>query len=420
MKIGARDADRGMKMIGRLRKGVALSVVAVLAAVAGWLLDAGRAAAEGQEREGFVIHADQVVGTIDLGGIVLKTPVIFTGDMPIAFMQAKIYGMTLTKQQTVAGRTVSFTFHTDQVARTKWMKMRVKKMEIGGLCTDGVPLVEQCLKDVTVVATELTADELVIPQLSAVAAFGTAPVDEGGSMKSNGSPPSETSTETDQSAAPPSEQKPAAPSASDSSSDERSSTAPGSEPASGSGNGSGDGTDPSSAPPVSGNEETPSSPTAPAEPPSTIPSPSPDPVGGLIEEVKDEQKKTSELIDQISDAVKSAESEKTLDGIKQMIRSQQEQLTEQLEQIDALWQQANEQWKTMQQERKEREPPDGTRSGQQLPMQELPAPEEVKGEIRRVSERLQQYEEQLEQLATVKQQLEQQKNELKRWLRVLP
>ncbi|MBB6282629.1 hypothetical protein [Geobacillus subterraneus] len=412
-------------MAERLRKLVALSVVAVLAAVAGWLLGgAGRAAAEGQEREGFVIHADQVVGTIDLGGIVLKAPVVLTGDMPIAFMQAKIYGMTLTKQQTIAGRTVSFTFHTDQVARTKWMKMRVKKMEIGGLCTDGVPLVEQCLKDVTVVATELTADELAIPQLSAQAAFGTASADGGSSMKSDGGQLPETSTKTDQPAAPSSEQKPTAPSEPSVSPNEPSSTAPSREPTDGSGNGSGDGNDPPSAPPAPGNEEAPSSPTAPAEPPSTIPPPAPDSVGGLIEEVKDEQKKTSELIDQISDAVTSAASEKTLDGIEQLIRSQTEQLTEQLEQIDAIWQRTNEQWKNMQQELKEHKPPDEAGSGQRLPTQELLAPlsdaGEGKGMIEQVTERIQQYEAQLEQLEKVKQQLEQQKNELKRWLRVLP
>ncbi|NNU83299.1 hypothetical protein ETC05_05355 [Geobacillus sp. BMUD] len=409
-------------MAERLRKLVALSVVTVLAAVAGWLLGgAGRAAAEGQEPEGFVIHADKVVGTIDLGGIILKVPVIFKGDMPIAFMQAKIYGMTLKKQQTMAGRTVSFTFHTDQVARTKWMKMRVKKMEIGGLCTDGVPLVEQCLKDVTVVATELTADELAIPQLSAQASFGTASVDGGSSMESDGGQLSETSTKTDQPTAPSSEQKPTAPSEPSASPNEPASTTPSRKPADRSSNGSGDGSDPSSAPPTPGNEEAPPSPTAPAEPPSTIPPPAPDSVGGLIEEVKDEQKKTSELIDQISDAVKSSASEKTLDGIEQLIRSQTDRLTEQLEQIDAIWQQTNEQWKNMQQELREHKPPDEAGSGQQPPTQELPAPlsdaGEGKGMIEQVSERIQQYEAQLEK---VKQQLEQQKNELKRWMRVLP
>ncbi|WMJ19386.1 hypothetical protein [Geobacillus kaustophilus] len=411
-------------MAERLRRIVALSVVTVLAAVVGWLLGgAGRAAAEGQEPSGFVIHADKVVGTIDLGGIILKAPVVLTGDMPIAFIQAKIYGMTLTKQQTMAGHTVSFTFHTDQVARTKWMKMRVKKMEIGGLCMDGVPLVEQCLKDVTVVATELTADELVIPQLSAAAAFGTASVDEGSSMKSNGGQPPETSTETDQPAAPSSGEKPTAPSEPSASPDEPSSATP-SGPTNGSSNGAGDGNDPPSVKPAPEKEETPSIPTAPAEQPSTITLPSLDPAGGLIEEVKEEQKKTSELIDQISDVVQSGVSGKTLDGIEQMIRNQTEQLTEQLAQIDAIWQQTNEQLKDMQQELKEHKPPDGTGSGQRLPTQELPAPlsdaGEEKGMIEQVSERIQQYKAQLEQLEEVKQQLEQQKNELKRWLRALP
>ncbi|MFC0298803.1 hypothetical protein [Geobacillus jurassicus] len=411
-------------MAERLRKLVALSVVTVLAAVVGWLLGgAGRAAAEGQEPSGFVIHADKVVGTIDLGGIILKVPVVFTGDMPIAFIQAKIYGMTLTKQQTIAGHTVSFTFHTDQVARTKWMKMRVKKMEIGGLCMDGVPLVEQCLKDVTVVATELTADELTIPQLSAAAAFGTASVDNGSSMKSNGGQPPETSTETDQPAAPSSGEKPTAPSEPSASPDEPSSAAP-SGPTNGSSNGAGDGNDPPSAKPAPEKEEMPSIPTAPAEPPSTITVPSPDPAGGLIEEVKEEQKKTSELIDQISDAVQSGVSGKTLDGIEQMIRSQTEQLTEQLAQIDAILRQTNEQLKNMQQELDQKKQTDGAWGGQLLPTRGLPAPlpdaGEVKETIKEAAERVQQYEAQLEQLQKVKQQLEQQKKELKSWLRALP
>ncbi|WPZ17686.1 hypothetical protein UM396_13950 [Geobacillus subterraneus] len=424
-------------MAERWKKLIVFSAVAVVAAVAGWLWSAGRAAAAGQESEGFVIQADKVVGTLDLGGIVLKAPVILTGDMPIAFIQANIYGMTLTQQQTIAGRAVSFTFHTDQVANTKWMKMRVKKMKVGGLCTDGVPLVEQCLKDVTVVATELTADELTIPQLSAAAAFGTVSMEGGRSAESSGDPSLEAPTETVKPA--PSDEKANVPTEPETLPNEPSSAAP--DNTSGS-PGSEDGTDPPSTQPAPEKEKAPSDP---AQPPSApIPS-SPDPAGGLIEKgkeegkkadelieeikeeqkqagelierVKEEQKKTGELIEKISEAAQSGASEKTLDGVEQMVRSQAEQLVEQLQKVDAVFQQTSKQLNGIRQGLREQQRFEGIGAGQRLPLSDAEGVSEV---MEQASEQIEQYEAQLEQLAKVKQQLEQQKKELNRWLQVLP
>lgn len=429
-------------MAKRLQRIAVLSVLAVLAAAAGWLLGAGRAAAEGQEPSGFVIHADKVVGTLDLGGIVLKMPVLFTGDMPIAFMQAKIYGMTLTKQQTMAGHTVSFTFHTDQATQTKWLKMRVKKLKIGGLCTDGVPLVEQCLKDVTVVATELTADELAIPQLSASAAFGAAPADSGGSPETASGQQPEAPSGADEPpvkepdepapqgeeppASAPDDQSGSAPPAS--APDDQSGSAPPASAPDGQ-SGSGPGSQPGAAPPLptsdgesagggNGSGSSPEEGDSPAAEPEPPPSSSPgtNPVGGLIESITEKQEETSRLIEEIKEAVQDGLNGEAAEGVEKAVNDGQELLDEQLKQINAALEQTKAQLENAQRELADKKEAAEERMG---PLPLLDA-NEAKKAIEQTAESIRQHEAQLEQLQKLKQQLEKQAKELSGWLGALP
>ncbi|MDF9296172.1 hypothetical protein [Geobacillus stearothermophilus] len=437
-------------MAKRLQRIAVLSVMAVLAVLAGALLSAGRAAAEGQEPSGFVIHVDKVVGTLDLGGIVLKIPVVFTGDMPIAFIQAKIYGMTLTQQQTIAGHTVSYTFHTDQAAQTKWMKMRVKKMKIGGLCTDGVPVVEQCLKDVTVVATEMTAEELTIPQLSAEASFGAAPANGGGSAETTAGQQTAAPSKTDQQAvngpnetSTPPGANPSA-SAPDGSSggtpdnqpgktspasapDDSSGGAPPASapndsstipPASETGGGSVDGSSPSEEelPSTSGQEPRTNPPpssgsTEPPRPPDGT-----NPVGGLIENIKEKQKETGELLRDIKEAVQNGLDGEALEKVKDAVNEERKQLAEELNELNAALRQTKAQLENAQQELADRTEAVKERMG---PLPLLDA-NEVKEAIEQTTESIRQHEAQLEQLEKLKQQLEKQAKELNGWLRALP
>ncbi|EZP76473.1 hypothetical protein H839_14389 [Parageobacillus genomosp. 1] len=140
------------------------------------------AATTADEDSGFIIHADKVVGTLDLGGIIIGAPGVIIGELPIAFLQAKIYGLTLTKLVRTDYGTMVLSIQSNDIANAKLMNMTVTKLHIGGLCFDGVPVVEQCLRDVTLVATKLTTDHVQIPNMSVETSFDPKEVSEAQSI----------------------------------------------------------------------------------------------------------------------------------------------------------------------------------------------------------------------------------------------
>ncbi|MEW5320966.1 hypothetical protein V2J23_02135 [Geobacillus thermoleovorans] len=118
-----------------------------------------------EEEKGFVIHADKVVGILDLGGIILGSPKVIVGKLPIAFIQADISGLSMERViDTPQGKMV-LSIRSGGKASATWMKLDVTKLTFGGLCFDGFP-VKQCLKDVTLVATKMTTSRLSIPDMS--------------------------------------------------------------------------------------------------------------------------------------------------------------------------------------------------------------------------------------------------------------
>ncbi|AMX82616.1 hypothetical protein GS3922_02410 [Geobacillus subterraneus] len=135
-------------------------------------LGGARSLAAGEE-QGFVIHADKVVGILDLGGIVLGSPKVIVGKLPIAFIQADISGLSMERAIDTPQGTIMLSIRSEGTARATWMKLDVTKLKFGGLCFDGFPI-KQCLKDVTLVATKMTASRLAIPDMSLSASFSGA------------------------------------------------------------------------------------------------------------------------------------------------------------------------------------------------------------------------------------------------------
>ncbi|ADI25770.1 hypothetical protein [Geobacillus sp. C56-T3] len=135
-------------------------------------LGGGRSLAAGEE-QGFVIHADKVVGIFDLGGIILGSPKVIVGKLPIAFIQADISGLSMERVVDTPQGTIVLSIRAGETASATWMKLDVTKLKFGGLCLDGFP-VKQCLKDVTLVATKMTASRLSIPGMSLSASFSGA------------------------------------------------------------------------------------------------------------------------------------------------------------------------------------------------------------------------------------------------------
>ncbi|UOE75819.1 hypothetical protein [Parageobacillus thermoglucosidasius] len=127
--------------------------------------------AEATAPDGFVIHADKVVGTLDLGGIIIGVPGGLIGELPIAFLQAKIYGLTLTKLVRTGHGTMVLTIKSNDIVHVNFMNARVTGLDIGGLCFDGIPIIEQCLKDVTLSAVNLTTNNIQIPNMSVETSF---------------------------------------------------------------------------------------------------------------------------------------------------------------------------------------------------------------------------------------------------------
>jgi chromosome segregation ATPase len=120
---------------------------------------------------GFTIHADKVVGTLDLGGIIIGAPGVIIGELPIAFLQAKIYGLTLTKLVRTDHGKMVLTIKSNEMVRVNFMNVRVTGLDVGGICLDGIPLIEQCLRDVTLTAKNLTTNNLEIPNMSVETSF---------------------------------------------------------------------------------------------------------------------------------------------------------------------------------------------------------------------------------------------------------
>ncbi|WP_044736789.1 hypothetical protein [Geobacillus kaustophilus] len=135
-------------------------------------LGGGRPLAAGEE-QGFVIHADKVVGIFDLGGIILGSPKVIVGKLPIAFIQADISGLSMERVIDTPQGTIVLSIRAGETASATWMKLDVTKLKFGGLCLDGFP-VKQCLKDVTLVATKMTASRFSIPDMSLSASFSGA------------------------------------------------------------------------------------------------------------------------------------------------------------------------------------------------------------------------------------------------------
>ncbi|WP_025949495.1 hypothetical protein [Geobacillus thermocatenulatus] len=127
-------------------------------------LGGSRSLAAGEE-QGFVIHADKVVGIFDLGGIILGSPKVIVGKLPIAFIQADISGLSMERAIDTPQGTIVLSIRSEGTASATWMKLDVTKLKFGGLCLDGFPL-KQCLRDVTLVATKMTASRLSIPGMS--------------------------------------------------------------------------------------------------------------------------------------------------------------------------------------------------------------------------------------------------------------
>ncbi|MGZ0086717.1 hypothetical protein ACWNXI_14365 [Caldibacillus thermoamylovorans] len=125
------------------------------------------------EEQGFVIHADKVVGLLDLGGIVLGSPKVIVGKLPIAFIQTDISGLSMERAIDTPQGTIRLSIQSKGTAQANWMKLDVTKLKFGGLCFDGFPI-KQCLKDVTLVATKMTASRLALPDMSLSASFSGA------------------------------------------------------------------------------------------------------------------------------------------------------------------------------------------------------------------------------------------------------
>ncbi len=106
-----------------------------------------------EEEKGFVIHADKVVGILDLGGIILDSPKVIVGKLPIAFIQADISGLSMERVIDTPQGTMVLSIRSGGKASATLMKLDVTKLTFGGLCFDGFPI-KQCLKDVTLVATK--------------------------------------------------------------------------------------------------------------------------------------------------------------------------------------------------------------------------------------------------------------------------
>jgi hypothetical protein len=125
------------------------------------------------EEQGFVIHADKVVGIFDLGGIILGAPKVIVGKLPIAFIQADISGLSMERAIDTPQGTIVLSIRSEGTASATWMKLDVTKLKFGGLCLDGFPL-KQCLRDVTLVATKMTASRLSIPGMALSASSSDA------------------------------------------------------------------------------------------------------------------------------------------------------------------------------------------------------------------------------------------------------
>ncbi|OPX03593.1 hypothetical protein [Geobacillus sp. LEMMY01] len=128
-----------------------------------------------EEEKGFVIHADKVVGILDLGGIILGSPKVIVGKLPIAFIQADISGLSMEQVIDTPQGTMVLSIRSGGKASATWMKLDVTKLTFGGLCFDGFPI-KQCLKDVTLVVTKLTASRLSIPDMSLSTSFDGAAI----------------------------------------------------------------------------------------------------------------------------------------------------------------------------------------------------------------------------------------------------
>ncbi|KDE47248.1 hypothetical protein [Geobacillus sp. CAMR5420] len=135
-------------------------------------LGGSRSLAAGEE-QGFVIHADKVIGILDLGGIILGSPKVIVGKLPIAFIQADISGLSMERAIDTPQGTIVLSIRSEGTASATWMKLDVTKLKFGGLCLDGFPI-KQCLRDVTLVATKMTASRLSIPGMSLSASFSGA------------------------------------------------------------------------------------------------------------------------------------------------------------------------------------------------------------------------------------------------------